>query len=60
MLKGKIMDRNQISKWLKNPAKMANKYSFHVVYFCTGCGIIEILGDEVQNLEKKEGKKGGT
>jgi len=36
------MDRNQISKWLKNPGKMANKYSFHVVYFCTGCGIIEI------------------
>ncbi|TSA24558.1 NADH-quinone oxidoreductase subunit NuoB [bacterium] len=36
------MDRNKISKWLKNPGKMAHKYSFHVVYFCTGCGIIEI------------------
>jgi len=36
------MDRNQIAKWLKNPAKMANKYSLHAVYFCTCCGIIEI------------------
>ena len=36
------MDRNQITKWLKSPAKMANKYSLHAVYFCTGCGIIEV------------------
>jgi len=40
--KTKIMDRNQITKWLKSPDKMARKYSLHVVYFCTGCGIIEI------------------
>ena len=36
------MDRNQIIKWIKEPAKMGHKYSLHVVYFCTGCGIIEI------------------
>jgi NADH-quinone oxidoreductase subunit B len=36
------MDRNQVIKWIKEPAKMAHKYSLHVVYFCTGCGIIEI------------------
>ncbi len=36
------MDRNQLTKWLKSPGKMAHKYSFHVVYFCTGCGIIEV------------------
>ncbi|MFP3953066.1 MAG: NADH-quinone oxidoreductase subunit NuoB [Candidatus Acetothermia bacterium] len=36
------MDRRQLVKWLKEPLKMSNKYSLHVVYFCTGCGIIEI------------------
>jgi NADH-quinone oxidoreductase subunit B len=36
------MDRNQLQKWLSQPGKMANKYSLHVVYFCTGCGIMEI------------------
>ena len=36
------MDRSQVKKWLTSPGKMANKYSLHVVYFCTGCGIIEI------------------
>jgi len=36
------MDRNQLIKWLKAPAKMGHKYSLHVIYFCTGCGIIEI------------------
>jgi len=36
------LDRNQITKWLKAPAKMANKYSLHAIYFCTGCGIIEV------------------
>ncbi|MCD6578278.1 NADH-quinone oxidoreductase subunit NuoB [bacterium] len=36
------MDRNNIKHWLKNPAKMAHKYSLTVTYFCTGCGIIEI------------------
>jgi len=36
------MDRNQLAKWLKEPAKMGHKYSLHAVYFCTGCGIIEV------------------
>jgi NADH-quinone oxidoreductase subunit B len=36
------MDRNQLIKWLKTPAKMGHKYSLHAVYFCTGCGIIEV------------------
>ncbi len=36
------MDRNQLVKWLKAPAKMGHKYSLHGVYFCTGCGIIEV------------------
>ena len=36
------MDRNKLGKWLKSPAKMGHKYSLHVVYFCTGCGIIEV------------------
>jgi len=36
------MDRNQIIKWFKQPHKMSQKYSLWVVYFCTGCGIIEI------------------
>jgi len=36
------LDRNQIRKWFKEPAKMANKYSLHAIYFCTGCGIIEV------------------
>lgn len=36
------MDRNQLEKWLQAPAKMAHKYSLHAVYFCTGCGIIEV------------------
>ena len=36
------MDRNQLKKWLRNPVKMGHKYSLNVVYFCTGCGIIEI------------------
>jgi len=36
------LDRNQITKWLKAPARMANKYSLHAIYFCTGCGIIEV------------------
>ncbi len=36
------MDRNQLKKWFKSPAKMGHKYSLYVVYFCTGCGIIEI------------------
>ena len=33
------MDRNQIAKWFKEPSKMANKYSLHAIYFCTGCGM---------------------
>lgn len=36
------MDRNQLIKWLQAPAKMSHKYSLHAVYFCTGCGIIEV------------------
>jgi NADH-quinone oxidoreductase subunit B len=36
------MDRNQLMKWFQAPAKMAHKYSLHAVYFCTGCGIIEV------------------
>jgi len=36
------MDRNKLVKWLKEPAKMGHKYSLHAVYFCTGCGIIEV------------------
>jgi NADH-quinone oxidoreductase subunit B len=36
------MDRNSLVKWLKGPARMGHKYSLHAVYFCTGCGIIEI------------------
>ncbi len=36
------MDRNQLTKWLKSPSNMGHKYSLDVVYFCTGCGIIEI------------------
>lgn len=36
------MDRNQIAEWIENPEKMGPKYSLWVVYFCTGCGIIEI------------------
>ena len=36
------MDRTQIKKWLKAPDKMAQKYSLWAVYFCTGCGIIEV------------------
>ncbi len=36
------MDRNQLAKWIKEPGVMSRKYSLYVVYFCTGCGIIEI------------------
>jgi len=36
------MDRGSIKKWLKTPDKMGQKYSLWAVYFCTGCGIIEI------------------
>jgi len=36
------VDRNQMAKWLKSPDKMARKYSLGAVYFCTGCGVIEI------------------
>ncbi len=36
------MDRNQLMKWIKAPTKMAHKYSLNAVYFCTGCGIIEV------------------
>jgi len=36
------MDRNQLTKWFKDPVKMGHKYSLGVVYFCTGCGIIEV------------------
>lgn len=36
------MDRNQIKKWFKEPKKMGNKYSLHAIYFCSGCGIMEI------------------
>jgi len=36
------MDRNNITKWLRSPGKMGQKYSLHALYFCTGCGIIEI------------------
>ena len=36
------MDRTNIKKWLKTPDKMGQKYSLWAVYFCTGCGIIEI------------------
>ena len=36
------MDRNQLAKWVRDPVKMAHKYSLHAVYFCTGCGIIEV------------------
>ena len=36
------MDRSQITKWFKEPAKMGHKYSLWAVYFCTGCGIIEV------------------
>ncbi|MBN1625058.1 MAG: NADH-quinone oxidoreductase subunit NuoB [Deltaproteobacteria bacterium] len=36
------MDRNDIKKWFKSPDKMGDKYSLWAIYFCTGCGIIEI------------------
>jgi len=36
------MDRGQMAKWFKDPVKMGHKYSLGVVYFATGCGIIEI------------------
>jgi NADH-quinone oxidoreductase subunit B len=36
------MDRAQIGKILKSPGKWGQKYSLWAVYFCTGCGIIEI------------------
>jgi len=36
------MDREQVIKALKDSGKWGHKYSFWVVYFCTGCGIIEI------------------
>ena len=36
------MDRGQLSKWFKHPGIMAQKYSLWAVYFCTGCGIIEV------------------
>jgi NADH-quinone oxidoreductase subunit B len=29
-------------KWLKSPDKMGHKYSLHAVYFCTGCGVVEV------------------
>jgi len=36
------MDRADILKALKAPGKWGHKYSLSAVYFCTGCGIIEI------------------
>jgi NADH-quinone oxidoreductase subunit B len=36
------MDRNKLGKWLTSPGTMGQKYSLHALYFCTGCGIIEI------------------
>jgi NADH-quinone oxidoreductase subunit B len=36
------VDRKVIKKWIKDSEKMGHKYSFWAVYFCTGCGIIEI------------------
>jgi NADH-quinone oxidoreductase subunit B len=36
------MTRRNIKKWLREPSKMGHKYSLSAVYFCTGCGIIEI------------------
>ncbi len=36
------MDREEILKILKSPANWGQKYSLWAVYFCTGCGIIEI------------------
>ena len=36
------MDRGEILKTLKGPANWGQKYSLWAVYFCTGCGIIEI------------------
>lgn len=36
------MDRKNIKKWLKEHGKMSHKYSLWVIYFCTGCGIIEV------------------
>jgi len=36
------MDRADIIKALKAPGKWGQKYSLWAVYFCTGCGIIEI------------------
>ena len=36
------MDRTSIKKWFKAPDKMGQKYSLWAVYFCTGCGIIEV------------------
>jgi NADH-quinone oxidoreductase subunit B len=36
------MDRAEIGKILKSPGKWGQKYSLWAVYFCTGCGIIEI------------------
>ncbi len=36
------MDRANILKTLKSPKKWGQKYSLWAVYFCTGCGIIEI------------------
>jgi NADH-quinone oxidoreductase subunit B len=36
------MDRKNVKKWLTQPGRMGHKYSLSVVYFCTGCGIMEI------------------
>ena len=36
------MDRADIPKALKSPANWGQKYSLWAVYFCTGCGVIEI------------------
>jgi NADH-quinone oxidoreductase subunit B len=36
------VDREEILKTLKSPAKWGQKYSLWAVYFCTGCGVVEI------------------
>ena len=37
------MDRNQIIKWLKNPAKMANKYIFLNPKKIYGVGGVQVM-----------------
>jgi NADH:ubiquinone oxidoreductase subunit B-like Fe-S oxidoreductase len=50
------MDRNKLIKWFKEPAKMGHKYSLHAIYFCTGCGIIEVPPSITARWDSQAGK----